>query len=161
MKPEEIYDVLTEAFGEAVLSFETELAGDPSILIAASAVADVCRYLAETETLAFDSLMCLSGSDLSAKDEDLEVVYHLYGMRHRHSVVIKTRVPKTDPQLPTVSELWRTADWHEREAYDLYGIRFVGHPDLRRILLPDDWEGYPLRKDYTEPEFYRGMRVPY
>ncbi|MYF99827.1 NADH-quinone oxidoreductase subunit C, partial [Candidatus Poribacteria bacterium] len=63
--------------------------------------------------------------------------------------------------IPTVSHIWKTADWHERETYDLYGILFEGHTDLRRILLPDDWEGFPLRKDYQEPDFYRGMRVPY
>ena len=161
MKPEEIYENLTEQFGEAILGFDTELAGDPSILIASSAIADVCQYLAETDALAFDSLMCLSGVDLNAKDEELAVVYHIYAMRHWHSVVLKTTVPKTDAHLPSVSHIWKTADWHERETYDLYGILFEGHTDLRRILLPDDWEGYPLRKDYKEPEFYRGMRVPY
>ncbi len=161
MKIEEIYEVLTKQFGEAILGFDAELAGDPNIHIAPSAIADVCQYLAETDTLAFDSLMCLSGVDLSAKDEDFAIVYHIYAMQHRHSVVLKTAVSKTDPRLSSVSHIWKTADWHEREAYDLYGILFEGHSDLRRILLPDDWEGYPLRKDYTEPEFYRGMRVPY
>lgn len=161
MKSEEIYEVLTEQFGEAILGFETEQAGDPSILIAAPAVADVCEYLAQTDTLAFDSLMCLSGVDLSARDEELTIVYHLYAMRHRHKLVLKVAVPKADPHLPSVARIWKTADWHEREAYDLYGILFEGHSDLRRILLPDDWEGYPLRKDYKEPEFYRGMYVPY
>ena len=105
--------------------------------------------------------MCLSGVDLGAKEEYLSVVYHLYAMQHRHNVVLKAPVPKTDAHLPSVSHIWKTADWHEREAYDLYGILFEGHTDLRRILLPDDWEGYPLRKDYKEPDFYRGMRVPY
>ncbi len=161
MKPEEIYEVLTQQFSGAVLNFDTELAGDPSIHIAPTAIADVCQYLAETEALAFDSLMCLSGLDLNANDEEFAIVYHIYSMRHRHGVVIKAMVPKTNPHLPSVSHIWKTADWHEREAYDLYGIFFEGHNDLRRILLPDDWEGYPLRKDYKEPEFYRGMRVPY
>ena len=161
MTPEEIHKALTAQFGETILGLDTELAGDPSIQIAATAIADVCQYLAETDTLAFDSLMCLSGVDLSANDEAFAIVYHLYAMQHRHSVVLKTTVPKTDPHLSSVSHIWKTADWHERETYDLYGIRFDGHTDLRRILLPDDWEGYPLRKDYKEPEFYRGMRVPY
>ncbi len=161
MKPEEIYEALTTQFGETVLVFDNETVGDPSIHIAPAAIAEVCEYLAETDTLAFDSLMCLSGVDLNAKDEDFAVVYHLYAMKHRQSVVLKTTVPKIAPHLPTVSHIWKTADWHEREAYDLYGIFFEGHNDLRRILLPDDWEGYPLRKDYKEPEIYRGMRVPY
>ncbi len=161
MNPEEIYKTLADKFGESVLGFDTELAGDPSIQIDPAAIADVCQYLAETGTLAFDSLMCLSGVDLGAKEEDISVVYHLYAMQHRHSVVLKASMRKTDAHLPSVSHIWKTADWHEREAYDLYGILFEGHTDLRRILLPDDWEGYPLRKDYTEPELYRGMRVPY
>ena len=161
MTPKEIYEALTAHFGETVLAFDNEMAGEPNIRIAPSAIAEVCEYLAETDTLAFDSLMCLSGVDLSAKDEDLAVVYHLYAMKHRHSVVLKATVPKTNPHLPSVSHIWKTANWHEREAYDLYGIFFQGHNDLRRILLPDDWDGYPLRKDYTEPEIYRGMRVPY
>lgn len=161
MNLEEIYQVLKDKFGEAVLTLDTELSGDHSIHIAPTAIADVCKFLAETDTLAFDSLMCLSGVDLSAKDEEFAVVYHLYSMNHRHKVVLKTPLPKSDPQLPSVSHIWKTADWHEREAYDLYGIIFEGHTDLRRLLLPDDWEGYPLRKDYQEPDFYRGMRVPY
>ena len=161
MKPDEIYEILANKFGESVLGFDTELAGDPSIQIAPSAIADVCQYLAETDTLKFDSLMCLSGVDLSTKDEKFFVVYHLHSIQHRHNVVLKASVPKTDAHLPTVSHIWKTADWHERETYDLYGIFFEGHTDLRRILLPDDWEGYPLRKDYQEPDFYRGMRVPY
>lgn len=161
MNPEAIYQTLAEQFGEAVLSFDTEQAGDPNISIAASAVADVCTYLAETDTLAFDSLMCLSGVDLGTKEENFEVVYHLYSMQHRSKVVIKTFVSKTDPRLPTVEHIWKTANWHERETFDLYGIVFEGHSDLRRLLLPDDWEGYPLRKDYKEPELYRGMQVPY
>ena len=108
----------------AVLGFEAELAGDPSIRIAAASIADVCAYLAETETLAFDSLMSLSGVDLGARDEEFTVVYHLYSMQHRHKVVIKAAVPKAEPHLPSVEHLWKTANWHERETYDLYGIQF-------------------------------------
>ncbi len=161
MNPEEIYKTLIDRFGDAVLGFDFELVGDPNIQIAPAAIAAVCQYLAETDSLAFNSLMCLSGVDLGAKDEEFSVVYHLHSLRYLHSVVLKTSMPKTDPHLPTVSHIWKTADWHERETYDLYGIFFEGHTDLRRILLPDDWEGYPLRKDYMEPDFYRGMRVPY
>lgn len=161
MNPQEIYQILSDKFGESVISFDTELAGDPSIQIAPTAISDVCQFLADTDTLAFDSLMCLSGVDLGVKEEVLSVVYHLHSMKHHHNVVLKTSVSKTDAHIPTVSHIWKTADWHEREAYDLYGILFEGHTDLRRILLPDDWEGFPLRKDYQEPDFYRGMRVPY
>ena len=161
MKSEEIYDVLVDKFGEAILGIDTELVGDTSIQIAPTAISDVCQFLADTDTLAFDSLMCLSGVDLGVKEDVFSVVYHLHSMKHHHYVVLRASVPKTDAHIPTVSHIWKTADWHERETYDLYGILFEGHTDLRRILLPDDWEGYPLRKDYQEPDFYRGMRVPY
>ena len=157
---QEIYTRLKDQFGESILSLE-ETIGDPYILVKPEAIADIGHHLAEDEGLAFDSLMCLSGVDLNAKDTDLAVVYHLYSMTLRHKIVLKVIVPKENPQMPTVEHIWKTANWHEREAYDLYGIVFEGHSDLRRILLPDDWEGYPLRKDFKEPEFYRGMRVPY
>jgi len=157
---QEIYTKLKDKFGESILSIE-EVPGDSFIVVAPEAIADVAQYLAHDEALSFDSLMCLSGSDLSAKDTTLEVVYHLFSMTHRHKVVLKLIVPKEEPHVPTVENIWKTAEWHERETYDLYGVVFDGHSDLRRILLPDDWEGHPLRKDYKEPEFYRGMRVPY
>ena len=157
---EDIYTKLKEEFGDSILSLE-EVVLDSFILIAPDAVADIARYLVEDSELAFDSLMCLSGVDLGAKEENLEIVYHLFSMTHRHTVVLKVHLPKEDPRIPSVEDIWKTANWHEREAYDLYGITFEGHSDLRRILMPEDWEGHPLRKDYKDPEFYRGMRVPY
>lgn len=160
MTSEDIYTKLKEEFGDSVLSLE-EVVLDSFILIAPDAIADIARYLAKEDELAFDSLMCLSGVDLGVKEENLEIVYHLFSMPHRHTVVLKTILPKEDPHIPSVEHIWKTANWHEREAYDLYGITFEGHSDLRRILMPEDWEGYPLRKDYKDPEFYRGMRVPY
>ena len=160
MRLQEIYTKLKDEFGESILSFE-EVVADAFVVVAPESIADVAQYLAEDETLAFDSLMCLSASDLSAKETTLEVVYHLFSMPQRHKAVLKAVVPKEEPHVPTVENVWRTADWHERGANDLYGIVFDGHSNLQRILLPPDWEGYPLRKDYKEPEFYRGMRVPY
>ena len=161
MTPQAVYEKLKDKFGESILSFEEAIA-DAFIVVATESIADVAQYLAEDETLAFDFLMCLSGVDLGAKDSNFYVVYHLYSMTHRHKLVLKVILPKEEePHVPTVETIWKTANWHEREAYDLYGIVFDGHSDLRRILLPDDWEGHPMRKDYKEPEFYRGMRVPY
>ena len=93
--------------------------------------------------------------------DNLAVVYHLYSYVHHHKLVVKVVVPKSNPVVKTVSDVWAAAEWHEREAYDLVGMTFEGHPDLRRILLPEDWEGHPLRKDYKVPEFYKGMKVPY
>ena len=82
-------------------------------------------------------------------------------MVHIHQIIIKTIVPKESPRLFTVEHLWKAANWHEREIYDLYGVVFDNHSDLRRILLPDDWQGHPMRKDYQEPDMYRGIKVPY
>jgi NADH-quinone oxidoreductase subunit C len=103
--------------------------------------------------------MCLSGVDY-AKDV-LGVVYHLCSMTKRHKITLKADVPAADPRLPSVVSVWPSAGWHEREAYDMFGILFTGHPDLRRILLPEDYPGHPLRKDFKVPEFYQGMKVPY
>jgi NADH-quinone oxidoreductase subunit C len=88
-------------------------------------------------------------------------VYHLFSTALRHKITLKVDVARHGGTLPTVSDIWHTADWHEREAYDFYGMRFENHPDHRRILLPDDWEGHPLLKDYQVQEFYHGIRVPY
>jgi NADH-quinone oxidoreductase subunit C len=91
----------------------------------------------------------------------LGVVYHLHSLKWNHKIVMKTEVSAENPHVRSVEAIWKTANWHEREAFDMYGIVFDGHPDLRRILMPDDWEGYPLRKDFAVPEYYNGMKVPY
>jgi NADH-quinone oxidoreductase subunit C len=120
---------------------------------------DVALFLRDDDQMQFDVLMCLSGVDYTGGK--LGVVYHLHSMKRNHKITLKTEVMREHPRVASVQAVWRTANWHEREAYDLFGIVFDGHPDLRRILLPDDWEGYPLRKDYQVPEFYNGMKVPY
>jgi NADH-quinone oxidoreductase subunit C len=102
--------------------------------------------------------MCLSGLD---SGENLTVVYHLHSTKLAHKFIYKVIVPKADPKVPTVERVWRSADWHEREAWDLIGVEFVGHHNMIRILCPYDWEGHPLRKDYQTPEYYHGMKVPY
>ena len=89
----------------------------------------------------------------------IEVVYHVWSYRHLHGFVLKVHLPREDPRVPTVEGTWGVANWHEREAYDLLGVVFEGHSDLRRILLPDDWSGHPLRKDWVDPEFYNGLHV--
>ena len=156
----DIYQKLVDRFGEDVLTLE-EIEVDPAIRVQPDAMREVASFLATDPELKFDSLSCLSGVDPGTKSDELWVVYHLSSMTHHHSLVLKAVLPKEDPRVPSVEQIWRTANWHEREAFDLFGIVFEGHPDLKRILLPDDWEGHPLRKDYEEPEFYHGMRVPY
>jgi NADH-quinone oxidoreductase subunit C len=103
--------------------------------------------------------MCLSGVDYTGGK--LGVVYHLNSMKLNQKIVLKVDLTVETLHVQSVESVWKTANWHEREAFDLYGIIFDGHPDLRRILLPDDWEGYPMRKDYQVPEYYNGMKVPY
>ncbi len=159
MIPQEIHSLLTSRFGEAVLDAKLEGVLDPFIRVAPGRIHEVARFLRDTEQTQFDSLMCLSGMDYTGGK--LGVVYHLHSIRWGHKIVLKVDVTADNPHCASVESVWKTANWHEREAYDLFGIVFDGHPDLRRILLPDDWEGHPLRKDYQVPEFYNGMKVPY
>jgi NADH-quinone oxidoreductase subunit C len=159
MTPQEISDKLKTKFSDAVVEVKIEGVVDPYVKAAPARILDVAAFLQEDADLQFDFLMCLSGVDYTKGI--LGVVYNLFSMTKRHKITIKVEVPVDKPEVPSVVSVWPSANWHEREAYDMFGIVFTGHPDLRRILLPDDWEGYPLRKDYKVPEFYQGMKVPY
>lgn len=154
MTPQEIFDRLKEKFGNRVLDLTENV--DPFIRVSADAIGEIGLYLRDDEAMGFESLMCLSGVDYP---EHLSLVYHLFSTAHRHKITLKTDLGREDPSLPTVEGVWRVANWHERETYDMFGIVFEGHSDLRRILCPDDWEGWPLRKDYEVQEYYRGIRV--
>jgi len=157
--PQEIHAALQARFGEAILSFD-EKALDPWALVQADKIAEVAAFAKAEPALAFDNLMCLSGVDWPKETPPrLDVVYHLYSYKHDHTFVLKVQLPRDNPRVPTVEGTWGVANWHEREAFDLFGIVFDGHSDLRRILLPDDWQGHPLRKDWEDPELYNGMRV--
>ena len=158
MTAQEIHDKLKGVFGETVLGARLD-AMQPWIRIADNRTNDIALWLRDEPSMQFDYLMCLSGMDYN--DGRLGVVYHLSSMTHRHKIVIKASTTKENPHIQSVSAVWGTANWHEREAFDLFGIIFDGHPDLRRLLLPDDWEGHPLLKDYKVQEFYHGMKVPY
>ena len=159
MTPQEIADTLKAKFPEAVLDVKVDGIIDSYARVAPDRIKEVAQFLRDDEKLAFDSLMCLSGVDYTGGK--LGVVYHLSSMKWSHKFTLKVDATVDSPHVQSVEAVWRTANWHEREAYDVIGIVFDGHPDLRRILLPDDWEGYPLRKDYKVPEYYRGMKVPY
>jgi NADH-quinone oxidoreductase subunit C len=172
---EEIFNLLKSNFQDAVVELKTDMPINPFIIVNPVEIDKVCSYLAENEELRFDSLMNLSGVDDAngekVKDEKgldvikggtLSVWYHLESTSLKHKITLKVSTERENPEVSTVTETWKSADWHEREAFDLYGITFLNHPDLRRILMPYDWEaGYPLRKDYQNPEFYQGMKVPY
>jgi len=175
MTPEEIFNILQTKFGDKILGFESELPIESYIVADPLAIKDVCLFLRDNENLKFDTLMCLSGVDDAngekTKDEEemdiitggtLSVYYNLHSIELGHKVNIKVSTLREDPKVESIESVWRSADWHEREAFDMLGIVFLNHPDLRRILMPEDWEaGYPLRKDYKNPEFYQGMKVPY
>jgi NADH-quinone oxidoreductase subunit C len=158
LSPTNIHDKLKARFGDAILEFKPDAVVDAWIKVAPEKILDVCLFARDEESLKFDAVMCLSGVDYK---NELGVVYHLHSMTHDHKIVLKVILPKEKPHVPSVQGVWKTANWHEREAYDMMGIIFDGHPDFRRILCPDDWEGYPLRKDYKVPEFYNGIKVPY
>jgi NADH-quinone oxidoreductase subunit C len=129
---------------------------DPAIAVRPADIVAVATFLKTDPELAFDCLSNQSGVDYP-KREQIEVVFHLFSYGRRHAVVLKVGVPRDNPRLATVSAVWRTAIWQEREIFDLLGVEFYGHPDLRRLLLPEDWVGHPLRKDYVEPTEYHGI----
>ncbi|MDP5170192.1 MAG: NADH-quinone oxidoreductase subunit C [Bacteroidia bacterium] len=142
-------------------------AKQPWVELSADHLLPVCQHLHQTPSLHFDFLHSLSGVDEGLEKNTLLVVYHLSSLIHEHQLVLKVRIPRPQEgqepsqQIPSVSSVWRAADWHEREAFDLLGIPFSGHPDLRRILLPEDWEGHPLRKDYETGDEYHGIKIDY
>jgi len=109
---------------------------------------EAAAQLRSTPGLDFDYLFCVTAVDWKAH---LTMVYHLSSTLHRHTLVIKIKLDRNNPEIASVSAIWRTAEFHEREAYDLMGIVFTGHPDLRRLFMTDDWQGWPLRKDYEDP----------
>jgi NADH-quinone oxidoreductase subunit C len=155
MTPQEIAALLTEKFGSRILESKPD-AMNPWSAIEPGAILEVSQFLRGEESLSMDHLELLGGVDYK---ERIEVVYVLYSMKHRHRYTLKCRMPRERPALHTVESIWKVANWHEREAYDMFGIVFEGHSDLRRILCPEDWEGYPLRKDYKSPKTYRDMPV--
>jgi NADH-quinone oxidoreductase subunit C len=166
-------DQLKQKFGDLITGANFENV-DPWIEVAAEGIVDVCTHLRDEPSLAFDYCNSVTAVDYLHVDEKkaaksewqphLEVVYHLFSMKHKHSLVLKVILPRWSgepgdlPEAPSVAGVWSTADWHERECFDLVGVRFTNHPNLRRILCPEDWVGHPLRKDYEMPLEYHGIR---
>ncbi len=175
MTIEEVHAILLNEFGEAVVGSAPKAAIDPWIEVAAESIVTVGRFLRDDSRLRFDHLNDLCGVDYLEPDEKkaakfghdphIEVVYQLSSIQHKHRLKLKVILPRWQnnepgrlPESPSVSSVWGIADWHEREAYDLVGIHFSGHPNFRRILCPEDWVGHPLRKDYEFPLEYHGVR---
>ncbi len=185
MEEKAIYELLAAKIGQGALGFDAE-ALDPVADIAAASIHDACTFLRDDERCEFDSLMCLSGIDWDGYDEagkgksgkilgytelgepetsdhvaegDFGVVYNLFSHSRKHKFTLRVRVPRGVASVPTVSDVWETANWHEREAWDLVGIDFAGHPDLRRMLLEENWVGHPLRKDYQMPDQWESVSL--
>jgi NADH-quinone oxidoreductase subunit C len=172
MRLEEIHQRLVERFGDRIVAFVTT-AKDPWIEVAPAAIREVCEWLRDDPDTDFDTINDLCGVDCLETDAKkknpvephVEVVYHLYSYGKKHFGKLKVKLPRWQdgivgqlPTVPSVASVWPVADWHEREAYDLVGIQFTDHPNLKRILCPEDWEGHPLRKDYAQPVEYHGIR---
>lgn len=174
MTPNDIASALQQQFGDRIKAAKLD-ALDPFVEVAAADLPAVCRFLRDDPRLKFELLLNVSGVDYlepdpkkapkAGFDPHVEVVYHLMSFTHKHRFTVKVMLPRWAgdkagelPEVPSVAGIWRTADWHEREVYDLVGVRFAGHPDLTRILLSEDWVGHPLRKDYEFPLEYHGTR---
>lgn len=188
---EEISAQILQKFGTEAISESNSEVTQPFLSLSPNHLLPVCKYLRDEPELWFDFLACLSGVDYGESEDKIGVVYHLNSLIHEHQIVLKCFAPRDPennegvriweteedkavefpmfrrvkgkplPALPSVAGIWRTANWHERETYDLLGIVFEGHPDLRRILLPEDWDGHPLRKDYETADSYHNIQIDY
>ena len=174
MTPTETISILDSQFGPRIKGKKLD-AIDPFVVVDPSALVDLCRFLRDDPRLCFEMLNNISGVDYLEPDPKkaakagfephLEVVYHFQSFTHGHRFTVKVLLPRWKdnkpgelPEMPSLTGLFNSADWHEREVYDLTGVWFSGHPDLRRILLSEDLEGHPLRKDYEFPLEYHGIR---
>ncbi len=155
MTTNEIHDRLKARFGEDVGPL-TEPKIDPFCVVKRERIVEVCRFLKGEPGLEMDFLEDETAVDWPKRNV-IEIVYHLLSYRHRHAIVLKVEADRAAPTVPSVEGVWKTANWFEREIWDLFGVTFTGHPDLRRIMLPDDWVGHPLRKDYQEAGGWHGM----
>lgn len=160
---EEIKNLIVSRLGAETVIETNDKVLQPFISVQVEKLAEIGQILHEYD---FDHLACITGIDNGASAGTMEVVYHFYSILKNLTLVVKVKVARNQvdaplPSVPTLSHIWQSADWHEREVYDLIGIHFEGHQDLRRILLPADWQGFPLRKDYEEQTTYHGVQVKY
>ena len=153
MEPLAIYQRLKERFGDRILEI-SETKPDSFCVVEPGAIVEVGRALRDDPEIAMDCLSNQSGVDYS---DHIQVVYHFFSYRLRHGAVLKVKLPRDNPVVHTLEDDWKSANWMEREIFDLLGVTFEGHSDLRRILMPEDWLGHPLRKDFVEPLEYHGI----
>src|SRR4051812_1173837 len=164
------FDEVTDALEEAYPGFADAIErvvvdrGELTLHVVPERIAEVAQIMRDDPALRFELLSSVSGVDYLGSDaRRLHAVYHLTSMTFRRRVRLEAAIPAEDPHLPSVTQIYPTADWQERETYDMFGIVFDGHPNLTRILMPDDWEGVPERKDYPlggVPVEYKGAEIP-
>src|SRR4029450_3198536 len=155
MDANEIYASLEKLFAGKVSDLKAEVL-EPYLTVDQTAIVEICRFLCRAPGFQFEVLSDLTALDWP-KEEKIQVVYHLFSYSHNHQIVLKVDLPRDNPKIATLENVWKVANWFEREGYDLFGVIFGGSGDLRRIMLPEDWVGYPLRKDYVEQEEYDGI----
>jgi len=157
--------LLREHLGDALLAV-SEYRGETTLVLAPERIAEACASLRDAPGLRYGFLADLTAVDWPAREPRFDVVYHLLSLETRAVIRLKIQVgppadvgesPADGPQVPSVTRVWPAADFFEREVFDLFGIRFAGHPNLTRILMPEDWVGHPLRKDFVEPDEYHGI----
>lgn len=144
---DQVLQRLRDQFGDAIEE-SAEFRGELTVVVPRERIVEVCRFLKEDPSTRFDLLADLCGIDMYTPLRRFGVIYNLLSISRKHRIRVKTYCEDDDTVVPTVTGVWRTANWHERETYDMFGIRFEGHPDLRRIYMPDAFEHHPLRKDF-------------
>jgi len=142
-----VVEKLKARFGEKAVESQ-EFRDELTVVVPKETIVEVCRLLKEDPELQFDLLADLCGIDMYTPLKRFGVIYNLFSLKNKHRISIKTFVEEEEIRLPSVVKVWGTADWHERETYDMFGIVFEGHPDLRRVYLPEEFEYHPLRKDF-------------
>jgi NADH-quinone oxidoreductase subunit C len=144
---EKIESKLRSKFPQAILEV-SDFRGDLTFLVDKNSIVDICKFLKEDEELSFDLLVDLCGVDRAKRKDRFEVVYHITSLKNKYRIRLKVRVDEKDCVVDSVTSVYPTANWHERETYDMFGITFKNHPDLRRMYMPEEFEYYPLRKDF-------------
>lgn len=142
-----IIEKLRAAFPNDIQSVK-EFRGETTVYVRPAAIVMICTFLKDLPGSPFDYLVDVCGADNFTPEGRFEVIYNIYSLQTKIRLRLKTRVEENDPRLPSVTSVWPGADWPEREAYDMFGIEFTGHPDLRRIYMPEEYAHYPLRKDF-------------
>ena len=147
MEPLEIAEKIKDKFLREILDIN-QFRDQVSVTIKRDKIIDICRYLYEDPDIRMDFLSDLCGVDYPERKSRFEIVYNLCSLKHGHRIRIKALIPADNPSIDSVVSIWSGANWHEREACDMFGIVFNWHPELRRILMPEEWNGFPLRKNY-------------